>query len=229
MLGLLLMDKKTLKVLSAIYNDQIRDIQYWEWYRMLLFSINHVWGMTLFSCGYCVIPRTTPILSRDNHYLDPIASKQCLADKEEHNIGNHPCGGGLHPLTTKGRKCRVILYKRAQWSTRRLWLVQGLRDLHSHYITKTDDCDWLEILLLWTAHTPCGVNSLRKSNQIKSNVLDNCRQEVNRIDIGRTDLILQTPSYVSGGGGRCIIDGLIVDYQTRLKRPSELACIKVQY
>jgi hypothetical protein len=23
--------------------------------------------------------------------------------------------------------------------------------------------------LLWTAHTPCGVNSLRKSNQIKSN------------------------------------------------------------
>jgi hypothetical protein len=23
-------------------------------------------------------------------------------------------------------------------------------------------------LLLWTAHTPCGVNSLRKSNQIKS-------------------------------------------------------------
>jgi hypothetical protein len=22
--------------------------------------------------------------------------------------------------------------------------------------------------LLWTAHTPCGVNSLRKSNQIKS-------------------------------------------------------------
>jgi hypothetical protein len=24
--------------------------------------------------------------------------------------------------------------------------------------------------LLWTAHTPCGVNSLRKSNQIKSNV-----------------------------------------------------------
>jgi hypothetical protein len=23
--------------------------------------------------------------------------------------------------------------------------------------------------LLWTAHTPCGVNSSRKSNQIKSN------------------------------------------------------------
>jgi hypothetical protein len=23
--------------------------------------------------------------------------------------------------------------------------------------------------LLWAAHTPCGVNSLRKSNQIKSN------------------------------------------------------------
>jgi hypothetical protein len=22
--------------------------------------------------------------------------------------------------------------------------------------------------LLWTAHTPCGINSLRKSNQIKS-------------------------------------------------------------
>jgi hypothetical protein len=34
---------------------------------MLLFSINHVWGMTLFSCGYCVIPRTTPILSRVEH------------------------------------------------------------------------------------------------------------------------------------------------------------------
>jgi hypothetical protein len=48
-------------------------------------------------------------------------------------------------------------------------LVQGLRDLHPPYITKTDDCDWLEILLLWTAHTPCGVNSLRKSNQIESN------------------------------------------------------------
>jgi hypothetical protein len=46
---------------------------------------------------------------------------------------------------------------------------RGVRDLHPHYITKTDDCDWLEILLLWTAHTPCGVNSLRKSNQIKSN------------------------------------------------------------
>jgi hypothetical protein len=108
-------------------------------------------------------------LQQHNHYLNPIASKQCLADKEEHNIGNHPYGGGLHPLTTKGRKCGVILYKRAHWSTRRLRLVQGLRDLHPHYITKTDDCDWLEILLLWTAHTPCGVNSLRKSNQIKSN------------------------------------------------------------
>jgi hypothetical protein len=60
-------------------------------------------------------------------------------------------------------------------------------------------------------------------------VLDNCRQEVNRIDIGQTDLILHTPSYVSGGGGRCIIDSLIADYQTRPKRPPELACIKVQY
>jgi hypothetical protein len=108
-------------------------------------------------------------LQQHNHYLYSIASKQCLADKEEHNIGNHPYGGGLHPLTTKGRKCGVILYKRAHWSTRRLRLVQGLRDLHPHYITKTDDCDWLEILLLWTAHTPCGVNSLRKSNRIKSN------------------------------------------------------------
>jgi hypothetical protein len=110
-------------------------------------------------------------LQQHNHYLYSIASKQCLADKEEHNIGNHPYGGGLHPLIIKGRKCRVILYKRAHWSTRRLRLVQGLRDLHPYYINKTDDCDWLEILLLWTAHTPCGVNSLRKSNQIKSNQL----------------------------------------------------------
>jgi hypothetical protein len=108
-------------------------------------------------------------LQQHNHYLYSIASKQCLADKEEHNTGNHPYGGGLHPLTTKGRKCRVILYKRAHGSTRRLRSVQGLRDLHPHYITKTDDCDWLEISLLWTAHTPCGVNSLRKSNQIESN------------------------------------------------------------
>jgi hypothetical protein len=33
-------------------------------------------------------------LQQRDHYLDPTASKQCLADKEEHNIGNHPYGGG---------------------------------------------------------------------------------------------------------------------------------------
>jgi hypothetical protein len=109
-------------------------------------------------------------LSQHNHYLYSIASKQCLADKEEHNIGNHPYGGGLHPLTTKGRKCGVILYKRAHWSTRRLRLVQGLRDLHPHYITKTDDCDWLEILLIMDSSYPLRGKQLKKikSNQIKS-------------------------------------------------------------
>jgi hypothetical protein len=50
-------------------------------------------------------------LSQHNHYLDPTASKQCPADKEEHDIGNHPYGGGLHPLTTKGGKYGVTLKK----------------------------------------------------------------------------------------------------------------------
>jgi hypothetical protein len=93
-------------------------------------------------------------LQQHNHYLDPLASKQCLADEEEHKIGNYPYGGGLHPLTTKERKCGVILYKRAHWSTRRLRLVQGLRDLHPHYITKIDDCDWLEILFIMDSSYP---------------------------------------------------------------------------
>jgi hypothetical protein len=43
--------------------------------------------------------------------LDLTAFKQCLTDEEEHDIGDCPYGGGLHPLTVKGRKCGVALYK----------------------------------------------------------------------------------------------------------------------
>jgi hypothetical protein len=50
-------------------------------------------------------------LQHHNRYLDPIASKQCLADKEEHNIGNHPYEGGLHPLTTKERSVESFFTK----------------------------------------------------------------------------------------------------------------------
>jgi hypothetical protein len=41
--------------------------------------------------------------------------------------------------------------------------------------------------LLWTAHTPCGVNSLRKSNQIKSN-------QVCQVSLPSLSVLLLSPS-----------------------------------
>jgi hypothetical protein len=59
-----------------------------------------------------IFTKVLPIqLQQHNHHLEPIPSKQCSADKEGHDMGNHPYGGGSHPATLKERKCGVTLCK----------------------------------------------------------------------------------------------------------------------
>jgi hypothetical protein len=72
---------------------------------------------------------------------------------EEHDIGNRPYGGGLHPLTLR-KGSADSLFMRTHWSNRSLRLVQGLRYLHPPYIDKFDDCDWLESLLIMDSSYP---------------------------------------------------------------------------
>jgi hypothetical protein len=50
--------------------------------------------------------------------------------------------------------------------------------------------------LLWTAHTPCGVNSLRKSNQIKSNLFE-------PVTRGSADMLMRDTLRLDSFGCEC--------------------------